>query len=233
MMVRRLLMTSAVVLTAFVSFAPAATALSCVQFPEDSHLAIAAGKPPYPGDPPFFERWHHLLLGRVVGVTTDEGELSPTRGRTRWTVEVAAALGEGDVPSVVDVTARDPGWLNGYAFTVGDAFAIPVWEIDELGYWSSFTCDPITPLDDLEGTVEAVLAVAAESGTPIAAVGPAGPGAESDRAPAVEADPALVTGSESAGLWTVSAAVAAVAAGGGTIALWRRRRQPGQGQSAR
>ena len=224
MRVRRLLLTSAVVLTMFVGSPPAATALSCVQFPDDSHLAIAAGTPPYPGDPQFFERWRHLLLGRVVGVTTDEGELSPTRGHTRWTVEVAAALGEGNVPPVVDVTARDPGWLNGYAFTVGDAYAIPVWEIEDLGYWSSFTCDPITPLDDLDGAVDKVLAVAAESGTPIAAVVTAGSGAESDQAPAVEADPALATGSEGGWLWASSAAVAAAVAGGGTLALWWRRR---------
>lgn len=223
MRVRRALLTYAVVLTVFVGFPPAATALSCVGVPDDSHLAIAAGKPPYPDGPPFFERWHHLLLGRVVGVTTDEGERSPTRGRTVWTVEIAAALGEGDVPSVVDVTARDPGWLNGYAFTVGDAFAIPVWEIDDLGYWSSFTCDPITPLDDLDGAVDAVLAVAAGSGTPIAAVGTTGSGAESDQVPAVSTDRPLVTGRESGRLWALSAAVAAALAGAGTFALWRRR----------
>lgn len=229
MMVRRLLLTSAVVLGVLVGFAPAATALSCVRLPDDSHLAIAAGKPPYPGDPPFFERWHHLLLGRVVGVSTDEGELAPTRGRTRWTVEVAAALGEGDVPPVVDVTARDPGWLNGYAFTVGDAFAIPVWEIDELGYWSSFTCDPITPLDDLDGAADTVLAVATRSGTPIAAVGATGSGAESGGGSAVATDWALVSGWEGGRPWAASAVVAAAVAGGGTFVLWRRRRQPSRG----
>ncbi|HEV2809984.1 MAG TPA: hypothetical protein VGV93_06265 [Acidimicrobiales bacterium] len=224
MIVRRLLLMPVLMLTVLISSAPAATALSCVGFPDGSHLAIAAGKPPYPGDPAFFERWHHLLLGRVVGVTTDERELSPTSGRTTWTVEVAAALGEGDVPSVVGVTARDPGWLNGYAFTVGDAFAIPVWEIDELGYWASFACDPITPLDDLDGAVDAVLAVAAESGTPIAAVGDTGSSTEPDRAPAVETDRALVSGWEGGRRWAASAVVVAAVAGGGTFTLWRRRR---------
>ena len=233
MTVGRLLVMSAAIVTAFVSSAPAARALSCVRFPDDSHLAIAAGKPPYPGDPPFFERWHHLLLGRVVGVTTDDGELSPTRGRTTWTVEVAAALGERDVPSVVDVMAHDPGWLNGYAFTVGDAFAIPVSEIDELGYWASFTCDPISPLDDLDGAVDRVLAVAMRSGTPTASVGATASGAESYPVPAVETDRAPVTGWDGGRRWAASAVVAVAVAGGGTFALWRRRRQPGQRQSAR
>ena len=139
-------------------------------------------------------------------------------------MEVAAALGERAVPSVVEVMAHDPGWLNGYAFTVGDAFAIQVWEIDQLGYWASFTCDPITPLDDLDDAVDAVLAVAADSGTPIAAVDDTGSGAEPDQVPAVETDRARVTGWEGGRRWAASAVVAAAVAGGGTFALWRRRR---------
>ena len=145
-------------------------------------------------------------------MTTDEVERSPTWGRTQWTVEVSAALGEGTVAARVEVQASDPGWLNGYAFTVGDAFAIPVWDIEELGSWSSFACDPITELDDLDAAVEEVLAVAASHGTPIASVGDAdaGPG------------PAAT-----------SAAAAVVLTGGGTFALWRRRYVRGRSQSPR
>jgi hypothetical protein len=192
------------VLIALVGSASPATALSCVRHPDDSHLAIAAGSFESSGDREFFERWHHLLLGRVVGVRTDGDELSPTWGRTTWAVEVSAALGEGAVPARVEVNAYDAGALNGYAFRVGDAYAIPVWDIDELGYWSSFACDPITPLDDLDGNVKEVLAVADSSGTPIASVGDEGSGPGSVAA---------------------SAAVAVVLTGGGTFTVWRRRRR--------
>lgn len=204
--VRRLLWIAVVSLSATVTSAAPASAVSCAPHADASPTAIAAGTERLSGDAGFFENWHHLLLGRVVGVTTD-GEESPTAGRTTWTVEVAAALGQGEVASRIDVVAQDAGGNAGYAFTVGDAFAIPVGGVERLGYWSSFGCDPITSLDDLDGTVEEVLAVAAERGTPVATV--VGGDALIDAGTAVAASAAVVL---------------VVVAGGGAVVLRRRRR---------
>jgi hypothetical protein len=215
MTVRRLQVVFVMVLSALVGSASPATALSCVRHPDNSHLAIAAGSFGSSGDREFFERWHHLLLGRVVGVTTDEDERSPTWGRTTWAVEVAAALGEGEVPRRVEVAAQDAGGYAGYAFTVGDAFAIPVWDIEELGFWSSFACDPISPLGDLDGSVDEVLAVASAHGTPISSVGNG------------------ATGTAGGGPWAAAATLAAAMTGGATLVLWRRRRQFDHRHSAR
>lgn len=119
-----------------------ASAMSCARHGDGSPTAIAAGTEQLAGDARFFDSWPHLLLGRVVGVATDENRRSPAFGRTFWTVEVAAALGGGEMPSRVVVGAPDDGGNGGYSFTLGDAFAIPVRPSPDLGGWSSLPATP-------------------------------------------------------------------------------------------
>ncbi len=191
-----------------------ASAMSCARHGDGSPTAIAAGTEQLAGDARFFDSWPHLLLGRVVGVATDENRRSPAFGRTFWTVEVAAALGGGEMPSRVVVGAPDDGGNGGYSFTLGDAFAIPVRPSPDLGGWSSFTCDPVTPLDDLDAAVEDVVSVAVANDTPMATVRPGTPGTGVVSASTPEP-------SGIGGLPVATAAALVLVTGAGMLAVWR------------
>lgn len=199
---------------------PPAGAVSCAPHVDGSPVAIAAGTEQLATDGGFFDRWHHLMLGRVVGVATDGDELSSTFGRTTWTVDVVAALGSGDVPRRVVLLAPDDGGSGGYPFRLGQAYAIPVSDIEWLGPWSSHMCDPVTVLDDLGAAAERVLAVAAVHGTPVATMSGAAP---SELAGAVQADAA-----PEAGPAPMAAAALVLASAGGALALWLRSRREAQ-----
>lgn len=203
-----------VALLAVVAGAEPASASSCAGHVDGSPAAIAAGSEQLAGNARFFDSWRHLLLGRVVAV--DEDRRSPTAARTLWTVEVVAALGGGEMPSRVVVGAPDTGGNGGYPFTLGEAFAIPVRPNPDLGGWSSFICDPITPLDDLDAAVEHVLSVAVANDIPVATVHPATPATGGVPAPSSEA-----TGLGA--LATAGAGALVLVTGTAVVALWCRR----------
>jgi hypothetical protein len=211
-MVRCVVLVVAGIACAAVTGGGAAGALECAPHPDGSPQAIASGTEVLVPAGAFFDRYAFAVIGTVTAIETVDGDGEPDYGATTITVDVAAVLGEADVPARLTLHADDPGWLNGYPYAVGTAYFVPVDEEGPDGD-SNYTsvCDPITPVEDVQSLVAELTSVA----TPGLVRSP-GAGATTSESSSNASDAATVA------LWTCGGLAVAAAAG---VVLWRLRRR--------
>lgn len=125
-----------------------AMALSCAEHPEGSPTAIVQGRDDLASGNPFFEHYDFAITGTVGEITTNNDGESDNYGFTQLEVAVINGYGIDSVPDVVTVSEPDPGWLQGYEFTSGDTYFIPIFITDgpDGEQNNSNGCDPITQL---------------------------------------------------------------------------------------
>jgi hypothetical protein len=211
-LVRRVVVVVAGIACTAVTGGGSAGALECAPHPDGSPQAIASGTEVLVPAGAFFDRYAFAAIGTVTAIETVDGDGEPNYGATTITVDVAAVLGEADVPATFALHADDPGWLNGYPYAVGTAYFVPVVEEGPDGD-SNYTslCDPITPVENVPSLVAELTSVA-----PPGLIRSPGAGATTSESSSTGSDGAT------AALWT-SGGLAVVAAVG--VVLWRLRRR--------
>lgn len=193
--------------------------------------SLVAGEPAYDGaEGTLWSAYDLAITGMVLEIRTDEERDSAAYGATEIIFEVINAIDVASITDEVTVSARDPGWVNGYRFEVGRTYFVPLKSPGSEGqeYWS-FVCDPISEISASEAS--ALLAEVAE-GIPTAV-----PGGEPDPKPLTVGDPSDTTeavaldtelersqGGLGSGWWIVLAAATSVAVATGGLLQRRRRR---------
>ena len=166
----------------------------------------------------FFDQYDGAILGTVSSVRT---VAQVPAGGTRITVDLFGAIGMPAVGSTMVLTADDEGGMNGFPFTPGSSYFIPIQDTGPQGQVNySFVCDPIGEIAGAD-EAEALLAAARDEGHPVALPGN-GAQVEPDARPA---------GGDSAGsasglswTWAAGGATAALAMVLGAVLVMRRRR---------
>ncbi len=121
-----------------------AAALSCAEHPNGRPEAILRGTEKLAGEQSFTEAYDGAIVGKVIGIETNEVEGSETYGRTVTGFAVDAAFWNLTGAAVL-VTSDDPGWLAGYPFEIGNRYFVPLVLLGPLGQpMYSMVCDPIT-----------------------------------------------------------------------------------------
>lgn len=168
-----------------------ASATSCIAAPSPEETITGSDERSMGGG--FFDRYDGAVLARVSAVRTVTHE----PGGTRITLDVFGLIGASNVGSTMVLTADDDGAMNGYRFTRGASYFIPIQAEGPQGQPNySFICDPIGSIDGVD-EADALLNAARDEGLTIALPGTAAE-AEPDAQPA-GGDPAS---SASGTLWS-------------------------------
>jgi hypothetical protein len=216
----------------------AAGATSCAG-PGAPPRSLVAGVPAYDGaEGTLWSAYDLAITGTVVEIRTDEERDSAAYGATEIIVEVINAMGVDSISDQVTISARDPGWMDGYAFALGRTYFVPLKSPGPEGqqYWS-FVCDPISEISASDASA-LLVEVAAGIPTAVPGVGAApkpaavGDPSETPRAVALNAESANSQGGLGSGWMIGIAAGAATALAMGGLLLRRLRSVPRPAQDA-